>query len=85
MGLAKEPTLVLRLSHPQAFQCSACPDPHRGAFDAEGWAVDVVEAFRNHVKRYPAKEVAQDKGMPVKRSSAPKPKAFHERAKRRRI
>ena len=44
----EEPTLVFRLCRPNAFHCSACD----GEFDTEGWATDVIEAFRYHVRRH---------------------------------
>jgi len=58
--MAEEPTLVFKLSRPEAFRCSAC-DEYCGAFDTEGWAIDVIDAFRDHVRRYHLKgEAAKD-------------------------
>ena len=52
--MTQEPILVFKFSRPEAFWCSAC-DEYRGAFDTEGWAIDVIDAFRDHVRRYHAK------------------------------
>jgi hypothetical protein len=53
--MGNEPSLVFKLSQPNAFQCSAC-DEHGGAFGAEGWVVDLIEAFQDHVLRYHPKQ-----------------------------
>ena len=52
--MAQEPALVFKISRPEAFRCSAC-DKYRGAFDTAGWAIDVIDAFRDHVRRYHSK------------------------------
>lgn len=49
--MTKEPVLLFKLSAPTAFQCSAC-DAHNGVFDSEGWAIDIIDAFRDHLRRY---------------------------------
>jgi hypothetical protein len=61
--MAKEPALVFKLSDPQTFRCSACNGESQGDFAAEGWAVDVVDAFRIHVLRYHSK--GQDFSQPA--------------------
>ena len=67
----EEPTLVFRLSRPNAFYCSAC-DEHDGAFDTEGWATDVIEAFRHHVRCHHSQpEIARKR-----RSRNPSPTPF---------
>ena len=65
----EEPTLVFRLSRPNAFHCSAC-DEHRGEFDTEGWATDVIEAFRHHVRwHHPQPEIAKKRRSRTSSSS----------------
>jgi hypothetical protein len=51
-GMAKEEaTLILKLSsRPLRFQCSFCNGHSRGDFAADGWVVDLVEAFQDHVR-----------------------------------
>jgi len=68
--MAQEPLLVFKLSRPQAFQCSAC-DEYSGAFSTEGWAIDVIDAFRAHVRRYHSKaEALQPSHLPDNRDAA---------------
>ena len=49
--MSQEPTLILRLSNPMSFKCSACNGIHEGEFGAEGWVVDLIEAWHDHVRR----------------------------------
>jgi len=67
--MAKEPLLVFRLSHPEAFQCSAC-DEYCGAFDTGGWAIDVIDSFREHVRRYHPKSLPPSISLAQRRPEA---------------
>ena len=55
--MEKEPALVFKLSRPNIFRCSACRSPFQGEIAADGWVVDVIEVFREHVRRYHSKAV----------------------------
>ena len=50
--MANEPALIYKRSRPKEFYCSICDEPAGKGFDTEGWATDVIEAFRLHVRRY---------------------------------
>ena len=54
--MANEPILLFKLSRPQTFRCSACLSEYRGDIEAEGWVIDVIDVFRDHVRRYHSKE-----------------------------
>ncbi len=50
--MEKEPALVFKLSRPGIFRCLACKSPYRGEIAADGWVVDVIDVFREHVRQY---------------------------------
>jgi hypothetical protein len=48
-----EPILTFRLSRPERFYCSACSDVgDPSPFTLDLWTSDMVEIFRDHVRRY---------------------------------
>jgi hypothetical protein len=58
--MPNEPTLLFKLSRPQTFRCSACSTEYRGDIDAEGWVIDVIDVFRDHVRRYHSKRFVKE-------------------------
>jgi hypothetical protein len=53
----EEPILRLKLSsRPLKFECSFCSGDTRGDFAADGWVIDVVEAFQEDVRECHSKK-----------------------------
>jgi hypothetical protein len=58
--MAKEPVLTFRLPHPEKFHCSACPDiGDQGSFTLDGRISDLIDAFREHVRKYHGEDFSQ--------------------------
>ena len=57
--MSQKPELILKFSSPGLFKCSACNGSRLGNFGADGWVVDLVEAWTDHVRQYHTIERAE--------------------------
>jgi len=70
-ALPNEPILTFRLSRPDRFHCSACPDlGDDSPFPLDLWTSDLVEVFRDHVLRHHPKNEAFSRAA-VRRARKP--------------